>query len=259
MLPVMHNKHGLTKQLVGLFISFAMLATYYRIASHYLCGGNAQELLLIQHTQLQQAVAAVTSQQSPTEKVESRDFRVPPGPPGDGRSTVIVTSNLIPSHPSLWMINETITSIPQHLIGLEPDFQLVLAVDGPKRGTKGPDRKRFRAYVAALENTCPHANFRVTWKSAGLTRNVLVGAIQNVSTEFVYLMQHDMPFCCHPIDHTSLIQAARATNGYPFNVRFNKIQNIPVGINRGKCWASATPLSRYEALEFTKTPSWSDK
>jgi len=75
------------------------------------------------------------------------------------------------------------------------------------------------------------------------------------------MMQHDMPFCAN-ISHAALLAAAsqETTQGYPFNVRFNKMKNKPVGINRGKCWNANTILSHHteNGLQFIKTPSWSD-
>ena len=45
-------------------------------------------------------------------------------------TSIIITSNLIPTHPSIAMINETINSLHRHLIGLSLDTPLFLTIDG---------------------------------------------------------------------------------------------------------------------------------
>lgn len=250
------------RNLAGLIFSAMFLSGYYSISYHMLCG-NQLNIIVEQDLAIQPMNPTGGESSQPSDSLlnatTTTDHRIPEETAGDGQTTVIVTSNLIPSHPSIWMINETISSVSKHLIGLGSNYRLLLPVDGYKRGVKKPDRKRFYKYLETLEQAYPDATLFINWRSVGLTKNVLT-AIHNVTTEFVYLVQHDMPFIAD-INHVGLVAAARATQGYPFNVRFNKVRNIPVGINRGQCWNANTILSHHASsgLYFTKTPSWSDK
>jgi hypothetical protein len=183
----------------------------------------------------------------------------------DGKTTVIITSNLIPSHPSLWMINETIASISSQLIGLEEDYKLIISVDGLHRKFRRNNkhsRTRLRQYKQALSMAYPNATILSRSQQIGLTLNFQI-CLESVTTEFVYLLQHDMPFSRkYTISHTALIQVAREeTQGYPFCVRFNKDSNRYRRINRAACFFNSTLLthSNTTGLDFIKTAVWSDK
>jgi hypothetical protein len=179
----------------------------------------------------------------------------------DGKTTVIITSSLIPSHPSLWIINETISSVSSQLLGLEPDFKLIIGVDGLVKKKRNPNRARFRQYLRALASAFPNAQLVITRTYIGLSLNVKQ-CLQHVSTEFVYLLQHDMPFSRNQtINHTALIMASRDSKGVPFCVRFNKSPNWFSRVNRGPCFFDSTFMTYHEptGLNFTKTAGWSDK
>jgi hypothetical protein len=192
-------------------------------------------------------------------KIPRLEYKIPGSElHGDGKTTIIITSSLIPSHPSLWIINETISSVSSQLLGLEADFKLIIGVVKKK---KNANRPRFRQYLRALQSAFPHAQLVITRRFIGLSLNVK-NCLQQVSTEFVYLLQHDMPFSRnHTINHTALIMAARDSNGYPFCVRFNKSPNWFSRINRGPCFFNKTFITYHQpsGLNFTKTAGWSDK
>lgn len=84
------------------------------------------------------------------DKWTAKDFS-PPSPPGDGRATVIVCSNLIPPHPSIWM-NQTIQSVAQYVVNLESNYELIVAVDGLRPRSTQTDALRLDQYVQALNN-----------------------------------------------------------------------------------------------------------
>jgi hypothetical protein len=193
-------------------------------------------------------------------------FTIPPprnNATRNGRTTVIVTSNLIPTHPSIFMINQTIQSILKYIHGLEKDYDLVITVDGIKRSLRSPqNRLRLKQYLRNLRSH--YANATVLYpaiRSMGLSRNVL-NALQQVHTEYVYLLQHDMPFL-RDINHSLLMETSRAAGSIPFNVRFNLRTNQRIGplLAHSECWNATTRLSHDQQgnVEFTKTGSWSDK
>lgn len=68
-------------------------------------------------------------------------------------TTIVITSNLIPTHPSLFMINETITSTRERLLGLHPDnTPIIIAVDGLKPDASENDRLRYQSMVEFLRS-----------------------------------------------------------------------------------------------------------
>lgn len=193
----------------------------------------------------------------------------PPFPPGDGKTTVIVCSNLIPSHPSIWMINQTIQSVARYVVNLESDYQLIITVDGLRPTSAATqsddDALRLDQYVQALYHTFPHVTivggYTTNNTSIGLSRNVK-SALNATRTEFIYLLQHDMPFR-KTIQHDGLAGMARSVaDQYPFNVRFNKKANLVFGEKkRGACFNAKTQLNYHNAtgVHFLKTSGWSDK
>lgn len=193
----------------------------------------------------------------------------PPSVPGDGRTTIIVCSNLIPSHPSIWMINRTIESVHQYLIGLEPDYKLIVTLDGVNPTRKlnvtrmAADRLRLDEYVQRLTETFPRVQivggYTINNTYIGLSQNVMA-ALNVTDTEFMYLVQHDMPFI-KEIQHVALTGMARdVADRYPFNVRFNKNLHL-LARKSGKCFNASHQLSFHHksGLRFVKTSFWSDK
>jgi hypothetical protein len=224
---------------------------------------NNTEILMIQQQQQQQLYTFNISE-SDNMTTFLEEYKIPNNftTTQDGRTTVLITSNLIPSHPSLWMINETISSISSQLLGLEEDYKLIIGIDGLYRKARRRDsdsRIRLQQYIQALSIEYPNATIIAHPRRIGLTSNVQI-CLQTITTEYMYLLQHDMPFSrMQTINHTALIQVARASQGYPFCVRFNKDPNRHRKMNRGGCFFQSTFLTNHSGLNFMKTEGWSDK
>ena len=144
-------------------------------------------------------------------------------------TTVIITSSFVPISPSLRIINQTIESL-KHLHGLCPTSPVIITVDGLnpeilKRG-KRIKKRRMEKYIKALRNTYTedYHTILVNDRSLMITGNVK-SAMDIVQTEFVYVLQHDLPFI-RDINHTAIIKTMRE---YPHDlrlVRFNRRPNM---------------------------------
>jgi hypothetical protein len=175
-------------------------------------------------------------------------------------TTVIITSNFIPISPSLAIINRTIQSL-NHLRGLCPTSPLIITVDGmlPKsrRKHKNAD-ERLAQYVQALNKTYnqDHHTILPSNRSIELTNNIQ-NAMHRVKTEFVYIIQHDLPFI-QDVNHTALI---KTLDEYPdvlrlvrFNLRPNKIRPLEAAT----CYNESTPVNAINGINLIKTWVWSD-
>ena len=131
----------------------------------------------------------------------------------DADTTIIVTSSFIPSLPSTELIDETIESL-HYLEGLRlQSTPIIITIDGAynkDRGPNAPRTKVLQEYKQKLQQKylardVPHNNITILTSETNIK---LVGNVQKamdiVNTEFVYLVQHDMPFIA-PINHTGLV------------------------------------------------------
>ena len=110
----------------------------------------------------------------------------------DTSTSIIVTSNLIPTHPSVAMINETIYSLYRHLIGLPKDVPLFLSIDGTSKKDEAnkTNHARLDQYIRNLRNaSSPFQNITIIpaprhLHIAGTVRQ----AMDHVKTKFVYVI-----------------------------------------------------------------------
>ena len=200
---------------------------------------------------------------------KGRDEPADPGskkPSVGSETTILVTSNLIPAHPSISMINETIHSCFKHIRGLSPNAPILVAVDFPREPydiikeshNNETDLHRFDAFIRTLLTEFgPRIRVRIARKNRGLSWSVF-NTLPYVETDFIYLVQHDMPFI-RDIDHANLIKSMRE---YPNDlriVRFPLFLNYPIRSSKGPCFGMKTPVDYVNGLNFTKTAGWSDK
>ena len=139
-------------------------------------------------------------------------------------TSIIITSNLIPSHPSIAMINETISSL-HFLGGLSPTAPLIITVDGLEATATNDDHKRLREYVKSLQQTFRQSHITIVASPnfLHLAGNIFK-AIDMVRIEFAYVLQHDQPFICE-VNHMALIKSMQEYPDYLRIVRFS-LRNI---------------------------------
>jgi hypothetical protein len=175
-------------------------------------------------------------------------------------TTVIITSNFIPISPSLAMINKTIQSL-HHLQGLCPTSPLIISVDGMNRKLRSKHNnadERLAQYVQALKETYnqDYHTILASNQSIFLT-NCVQRAMEKVKTEFVYIIQHDMPFV-QDIDHTAILKTMDEYPDVLRLVRFNLRDNIKRGNEGGTCYNETTPVDAINGINLIKTWIWSD-
>jgi len=173
-------------------------------------------------------------------------------------TTLIIITSLIPTHPSLRIINQTIASL-QLLQGLPRNSPLFIAIDKPLEEKQPGDLDRLRQYIDNLNRTygvLDHVTLIEATEHVGISGNIKQ-ALDRVQTKYLYMIQHDFAFA-RPINHTGTIQVMEQ---YPKDmriVRFNKRSNFPAGVDKGDCFAMETPVDNANGLHFTKTQGWSD-
>lgn len=178
----------------------------------------------------------------------------------DMETAIIITTNLIPSHPNIDMLKETIASIFTYIIGLSPNTQIYITVDalihrGYKEGREktwakeGREREqeeeRLESYVTELYRNYDHLdNYHIIVN----TKNIQLGASfekavnllnlnhnkTSTQTEFIYYVQHDFKFV-NVVNHTALVKSMREYPNVLRLVRFHKRPITPSARSR-PCW-----------------------
>lgn len=175
-------------------------------------------------------------------------------------TTIIITSSFIPSHPSLEIIEKTIESL-SYLQGLSKTTPIIITVDGIYKKDRRWDARKSQIlaqYSLALKKKYdqePHISILLEATNIRLVGNVQK-AMKFVNTEFVYLVQHDMPFIA-PANHTSLIKTFHSHPDEVRLVRFSPRKTLKRRRdNLGLCGET-----EFEAngIGLSKTHTWSDK
>ncbi|MDA8580182.1 hypothetical protein N9K72_04355 [Pontimonas sp.] len=183
--------------------------------------------------------------------------------------TVVVTTNLIPSAPDTSVIAETLKSL-EHLV-TEVSYRVLVVGDGLKTSEKlRGSTPRWNAYKKNLESlllsrTNTSLYFRKNW---GHISQTLLFALRHINTEYVLIVQHDLPFI-RDLDLDAIIAAMRREPKLK-HVRFNLRSNFPDGQdggttrNRGRVeedrqWFFQQHIGPLpDRLPFIRTLSWSD-
>jgi hypothetical protein len=182
---------------------------------------------------------------------------------GGDNTTIIITSSLIPSHPSLELIDQTIESL-RFIEGISKDTPLIITVDGAYKKERGPDAaktKILQEYTDALRHkysNLGHVTILSDENNIKLVGNVRK-AMKLVKTEFVYLVQHDMPFVAS-INHTGLVKTFRSHEKSVRLVRFSPRKTLVRSRDRipGVCKDEEIEVHA-NGIHLSKTHTWSDK
>ena len=173
-------------------------------------------------------------------------------------TTIIISSSLIPTHPSLKIMDKTIESLG-YLNGLPDTSPIVITVDGlDPRDRDSPKTLRLFQYVEALKKKYnrPHIRVFLQQKKVHLVGNIQQ-AMGIVNTEFVYLIQHDMPFIA-TVDHSGLIQTFHSHPNEVRLVRFSPRKTLVR--NRDQLGLCGNNVEFHaNGVELSKTHTWSDQ
>ena len=159
--------------------------------------------------------------------------------PLDDDSTVIILSSLIPTHPSVFMINKTITSIRKMIIGVK-NPKIIITIDGiPINKITDENIGRLHDYTNELRRLfqkdlsvmlLPHIkNLHIN--------NSIKNALNFIETKYIYIVQHDFEFI-RTVNHTEIVFEMEK---YPEKiqiVRFDK------GVGRGQLYNQQKKLKK---------------
>lgn len=164
------------------------------------------------------------------------------------RCSVIITASSIASHPAIDYIQCVMDSLKY--LDLPPSTPIILAHDFS-------DRVEFADYLRNLGMYCsdkPHVKIVVRDSHGHLTGNVR-NAFKSITTDYVLLLQHDLPF----VRGFKLGKVIEDLDANPSlkHVRFNHRTTTKAA------WDSSNELfgKQYKAANYsyTRTPAWSDQ
>lgn len=135
-------------------------------------------------------------------------------------TVIMISTHLVPSHPSLNLLQQVIQGYQENLVGLPKDAPVIITVDGIKKHEKKnnvdivdtiENRKIYQEYLQNLYikfGFLENVRIVVAGINLGLSKmlkKVIDSHIDTNITKFMYLLQHDLKFT-KPINHTALIQ-----------------------------------------------------
>ena len=142
--------------------------------------------------------------------------------------SVIITTSLIPSAPSLEVISETVNSLK--LLGLDSSTNVLIAVDGLKlwHRNRRLELQRLHRYREHLAREFCEPNFGIRHATRHVHLSGLLRmTVNELSTSHVLVVQHDLPFI-RSFD-VELLRMQMAQNPKIKHLRFNLRDNLPAG------------------------------
>jgi len=175
-------------------------------------------------------------------------------------TTIIVTTNWMPSVPSTDQLDKIINSLSS-LHGLPKDAPMIIAIDGPYAGgaryesVRNVDMRNYADAIRAKYNK-PHITIISSDKKIMLVGN-MKRSLRKVHTQYVLVLQHDLPFI-NEVNHTALIDTMET---YP-DVRLVRFATAPVLTRKrdgGICDKKEVDFEADNGIQLTKTHVWSDR
>lgn len=242
---------------VGLLIAFSYYSLFHnRQGRMYKRSDVDNEQVVRGTTKQPNASSPSTSTSSTITAVASNDRESS----STSDTTIIITSSLIPSHPSTIIIDTTIQSIYDHVRGLDrTTTPMIIAIDGIRPKERSDENaQRYDEMVQSLQRNYSNATILPHVNSMGLKRTVRE-ALDLVTTTYVYLLQHDLRFY-QDINHLAIV---KTMGEYPDEldiVRFNLRMNQKAMTDNTTCFGRPSKnLNAVNGINFTKAGSWSDK
>lgn len=161
--------------------------------------------------------------------------------------TIIITTNFIPSHPKIKLIQETIESL--QLINMPHDTEIILAHDYDNHINYIKYFEKLNEYIKS------YSNIKIIKRKdhGHLTGNIR-NALQYVNSKYILVIQHDLPFI-KMFDIQKVIHDMEENDNIKY-VRFNKRKNIKEGFDAlNNLFGLQVKQENYT---YTRTPAWSD-
>jgi len=162
--------------------------------------------------------------------------------------TVIITASYIPSHPSIQLMQEVIESL--RYTTCTSETPVLLAHDYNPHPHYTTYLKNLEMYIA------DKPNFKIVLRDSKghLTGNVR-HAVTFVTTEFILLLQHDLPFLRQLPPLSKVIEDMKINPSLK-HVRFNRLINTYNMYD--KYWLFGKQVSSTN-FKYTRTSGWSDQ
>ena len=186
----------LTANLIFCFCVLCIFTEYRSLSAWYLSNGDEQDVSNNSNDGNEQDVSNSTNDRKKLE------------------TAVIILTSLIPSHPSLWMLERTIGSL-KNLNDLHPKTPIYITVDSPKSYSL-ENAERLDLYTQALYRRFSGEDNRhvtivanhINRHISGTIRKVVFDLIDINITKYIYVLQHDLMFVPGKvIEHTALVDA----------------------------------------------------
>jgi len=166
----------------------------------------------------------------------------------NSKLTVIITASYIKSHPSTKYISDVIDSL--EMINLPEGTRIILAHDYKKDAN-------YEKYLRNLENKYSDRKdiiINVRKTKGHLTGNVR-DALKHVKTEFILLLQHDLPFVRN-VDISRVMEDMKDAPELK-HVRFNRRKTTKTAFDDINNLFGLEKKQRN--YTYTRTPGWSDQ
>mmetsp|Transcript_29897 Transcript_29897/g.45305 ORF Transcript_29897/g.45305 Transcript_29897/m.45305 type:complete len:299 (+) Transcript_29897:92-988(+) len=136
-------------------------------------------------------------------------------------TSILILSSLIPTHPSIKMINETFNSLSM-LSGISPRTPIFIVVDGlPMEKLNEKSIHKLHEYVTNLRRRFqnePRVTILNNYEHLHVSNSIKL-ALEFIDTEYIYVLQHDLKFV-KSINHKALIESMRQQPEEILIVRF---------------------------------------
>jgi hypothetical protein len=187
--------------------------------------------------------------------INSLRGETPSGASMKDKITVIISSSPIPSHPSPWMIKETIASVRAHL----PECEILIMQDGI-RPEQQEWSKRYEDYKQELLFLCRNEWHNVQpiffdefLHQAEMTKRTL----DKIKTPHLLFLEHDTPLCeDKPIEWDGIVRALES--GWAESIR---LHHLDVGYIHPEHWSLMIDKERQEVcgIKLMRTNQYSQR
>lgn len=186
----------------------------------------------------------------------------------ENKLTVLISANLIPTHPSIKFIKSVIISL--ELLKLPKNIKIILSHDNIKETEKTDiEIKKYKDYFKNLEDYCKisdYINIQIILNNEwGHLSGSFKNALNYINTPYILVLQHDLPFIRKINDIKELIILLE-NNPNIKHIKFNKRQGITNwdGANKKYLYRRSF-LKTYtfninnKSIKLMRTLCWSDQ
>ena len=156
--------------------------------------------------------------------------------------TILIPTNLIPSAPSISILEKTITSIQSN--SFLNRCNIIVSVD-----CGGYESNRFKQYVLNIKNRFPNITITISDKPSILHN--FSNLFNSCTTKYCLFLEHDWVFI-KDVNFNDIVDVMDS-NGHINQIRFNKRDNVPIITDH-----TLVKDDSIQLIPLLKTSSWSN-